>query len=223
MVEPQNPSDRRVSRRAFLSTAAATAAATTIPANVTAQSDSQEDTNRIFLAIASMNGFRKSFFQRNVRKFTGPPKAKQTAYDAKREFNSHSENWVDYVNKYSDLSGDIQVLALEFAPEAGGEEDSDQQTSDTEEANTFTVYLVADHNGSEYTSAKIVDNTDRTVDETVRLESIAADNAADELEHAYENYVKPDKPPDQAHLAYLAGKYRFGTKHVTSTILGDEL
>ncbi|ELY97148.1 hypothetical protein [Natrialba asiatica] len=210
-----DPDERRVSRRAFVTTTVASVAAATVPASAAAETQIKES-NRIALLLASVNGKRKSVWERYVwRQFTGVPDAEQTARDAKAEFNQHADAWVDYVNEYSSLDGSIQTLSLEFAPAA------DEET-DVGDVDSHTVYLVSEHDGEGYTSAEIVDETDRDIDELVQFKSIAADNAVDEIEYAYENFVEPDEPPSESHLAHLGAKYRFGTQHVTSTILGDE-
>lgn len=208
--------DNPISRRRFLYASAATTAVAVVPSTAAAQPEIEES-NRIALFFAAMNGKRKSWMERAWMSASGPPAAEQTALDAKEEFNQNADEWVDYVNKYSDLSGDVQVIEIQFVPDTP----DDDETYD--DVDTGTVYLVADHNGDEYTSAEIVETTDREVDEKVRLESIAAKNAADEIEEAYEKFVKPDEPPAESHLAHLAAKYKFGTDHVTSTILGEEL
>ena len=208
---PPTP-ERRVTRRRFLRASAATAAAATVPATAAAQSDDEEDrsvADTVQAIIAGVRGRVNSAVERGLGERTDSETA---ATDTKEAFNPNSDEWVGYINEHASLDGDVQVVSLEFVPKPEAEPDD-----------TTTVYLVSDHDGDQYTSAEIVDDTSREIDEEVRLESIAADNAAAEIETAYEEFVTEDKAPSDEHLAYLAGKYRFGTNHITSTLLGDDL
>lgn len=194
-----------LSRRRFLTASAATAAAATVPA--TAAADDGEP-GRVTLLLASARGTSEGLYER----FLGDrSEAEDAARDAKDEFNAHRDEWVDYLNEHAQLDSDVEVLALEFAP-------------NPDEGEEYEVFLVGDYRSEdELESAEIVDETDREVDERARLESIAADNAAAELEDGYEEFVESNEPPSKEHLAYLAGRYRFGTDYVTSTLLGDEV
>ena len=206
------PSDTRVSRRRILQASAATAAAATVPATAAAQSDDEDDRSigeQIRAVIAGVRGKIDSQYERRLGERTDSETA---ATDAKEAFNPNSDEWVAYINEHASLDGDVQVVSIEFVPKPEEEPDD-----------TTTVYLVSDHDGEQYTSAEIVDDTSREIDEEVRLESIAADNASAEIETAYEKFVTEDEPPSDEHLAYLAGKYRFGSNHITSTLLGDDL
>lgn len=211
MTQSHNTDERRLSRRAFVTTTAATAAAATIPSGVAAQSGTDElsTTEQFTAAIMAIQGEVDSFRERN---FGDRSDAETAATNAADEFNANSDEWVEYINEHASLDGTIQVVSLEFVPKPEEEPDD-----------TATRYLVADHDGDKYTSAEIVTETDREIDEEVRLESIAAENAAEEIETAYEKFVEPGEPPSASHLSYLGGKYRFGTAHITTTILGDEM
>ena len=207
-----NQNQNHVTRRRFLQTSAGTAAAATVPATAAAQSDDEDGRSvgeTVRAIIAGVRGRVNSAVERGLGERTDSETA---ATDAKEEFNPNSGEWVAYINDHASLDGDVQVVSLEFLPKPEEEPDD-----------TTTVYLVSDHDGDQYTSAEIVDATSREVDEEVRLESIAADHASEEIETAYEEFVTEDKPPSDEHLAYLAGKYRFGTNHITSTLLGDDL
>ena len=194
--------------------AALTAVGTASLASTSAAAQTSSDSERsgfdeFLMMLAGIQGELDSRIQRAVGDRSD---AKTAATNAQEEFNAHSGEWVDYINEHASLSGDIQVVALEYVP-----------NPESEPSDTHTDYLVTEYDGEQYTSAEIVESTDRTVDETVRLESIAAENADDELATAYEDFVSEDKPPSGRHLAYLAGKYRYGSQHVTTTILGDDL
>lgn len=211
MTNSHNSDERRVSRRAVITTTAATAAAATVPAGVAAQSD-DEDRSPLEQALMVLAGIQGEIDSQYERAVGDRADAETAATNAKDEFNDHSDEWVGYINEHASLSGDIQVIALEFVPNP--EDKPDDMHMD---------YLVTEYGDEQYTSATITDATDRTVDEEVRLESIAAENAAEEIEYAYEEFVSGGEPPSERHLAYLAGKYRYGSQHVTTTILGDDL
>lgn len=187
--------------------AALVAAGSTGFATTASADDHSDEPDRLALTLASARGGRASIWERY---FGSRSRARRAALDTQAAFNPHSDEWVAYINVYAPLDSDLETFALEFAP--GPDEKK------------FTAYLLARYNDAgELSAAKIAEDTDRDVDETVRLESIAADNAADEIRTGYEEFVEPGNPPDQEHLAYLAGKYRFGTDYVTSTLLGDDL
>ncbi len=120
---------------------AATAAAATLPATASAQTSTDpEDYSTLEQALMALAGIQGEIDSRVERTFGDRSDAETAATDAKDEFNQHSSEWVAYINEHAALSGDIQVIALEFAPEA------DEETSDSE-ATTHTDYLVTDHDG----------------------------------------------------------------------------
>jgi len=198
-------------RRRFIQASAATAAAATVPASAAAQSTS-EDLSTVEQVLMTLAGIQGEIDSRVQRSIGDRSDAETAANNTKKEFNAHSDEWVDYINEHASLDGTTQVVELVYVP-----------NPESEPSDTHTDYLVANYDGEEYMSAEIVDETDREVDETVRLESIAATEADDELATAYEEFVSQGEPPSDRHLAYLAGKYRYGSKHVTTTILGDDL
>jgi len=212
MTTDTDTTDPQTTRRRVLQTTAAAAVATSTVGTASASHDSG-----FFAGMSGVSGdwnaraFAEGMIDGIVQQLDGDESgAEQNALDAKAEFNEHSGDWVAYAND-RDLGGaDRQVLEIEFAQ-------SDE---------TYTVFLVADYDESaeEYTSAEMVDSTDREVDHEARLESIAAENAADELQTLHEDYIAPNEDIDADHVQYLAGKYRLGPNtHVTSTLLGDDL
>jgi len=193
--------------------AALTAVGTASLASTTASAQSSsEDYSTLEQALMTLAGIQGEIDSRVERAIGDRSNAETAATNAQEEFNAHSDEWVDYINEHASLSGDIQVVELEYVPNPEAKPDD-----------VHTDYLETTYDGEEYMSAEIVDETDREVDETVRLESIAAENADDELAYAYEEFVSQNNPPSERHLAYLAGKYRYGSQHVTTTILGDDL
>lgn len=211
MTKP-NPQRRQFLQRTGGVALTAVGATSLASTSAAAQSDDETDRSGFDQFLMAMAGIQGEIDSQYQRYFGERSDAKTNALAARDEFNTHSDEWVGYINEHASLSGDIQVLALEFVPE-----------SDEDPDDVYTAYLVTDHDGDQYTSAEIVSETDRTVDETARLESIAAENADDEIATAYDDFVSEGEAPSDRHLAYLAGKYRFGSQHVTSTILGDEL
>ena len=210
MTDRSPTPERRVTRRRILRASAATAAAATVPATAAAQ-DGDGDRGvleRIAIVRASLRGWRAGLLERTLGDTSD---AETAALEAKDEFNAHSDEWTAYINDHAETNGE-EAIEVIFAP-------------DPEEGEVYTVYLVGEYNSENeaYEWVEIVEQTDRTIDETARLESIAAENAADEIATGYEKFVAENEPPSDGHLAYLAGKYRFGTEHVTSTLLGDDI
>lgn len=185
----------------------ATVTAATLPATAAADHDERGPYARLRLASAGIQGRIDSTIQRYL---TDRPHASQAAQAAEDAFNPNSDEWVAWVNEHAAIPGDISTITLEFAP------------NPPNEASRRFLVTERDPDGT-FRSAEIDNTTVSGIDETVRLESIAAENAASEIETAYEKFVKPNDPPSEKHLAYLGGKYRFGTEHVTSTLLGDDL
>jgi hypothetical protein len=156
---------------------------------------------------ALVDGLTDGIIQRIRANHSG---AETNALETKGEFNDHSGDWVTYANDRNLGGLGHQVLEATFV----------------QDGERYTVYLVSDYDdGAEkYTSAEIVDSTTRTVDHEVRLESIAAENADEELQTLHDEYIGPGETIDAEHVQYLTGRYYVGPdKHITSTLLGEEL
>lgn len=211
-MKPESSTDREriVTRRTVLKGAAATAVAATVPTTVSAD-DGEGLPNSVFTRVrmtgATLRGRVSGMFQ---RRFEERSDAEEAALEAKEEFNPNRAEWADYLNEHVETDGQ-EVMKLQFEPKPDEDE--------------HTIYLVGDYDADsdQYTELELVDETEREIDETARLESIAADNTADEIRTGYEEFVQPGKEPDDSHLAYLAGRYYFGTDYVSSTLLGDDL
>jgi hypothetical protein len=109
------------------------------------------------------------------------------------EFNSHNDTVRKWVNARTNATTDLNTLAV---------------TCDTSDE-TETVYLTASVNSTtaNYTSAEIVDSTDRDPDAECRLEEDAADNAAGELDTFITDYASPGADVDQSFTQRLAAQY----------------
>lgn len=120
-------------------------------------------------------------------------------------FNYRNESFVEAANEWGIGADSRDVFELTFRID-GAEE---------------TRYLVADYNESsaEYTSARIVEETDRTVDECVEARDHATTNAKDELESFHTRFVEPMDQPGAPYKRYIAGAY--AGKATTSLMGGD--
>jgi hypothetical protein len=129
-----------------------------------------------------------------------PDSAEQNAEDTMQAFNEHSGDFVDYANDRN-VSGS-EVVEITF-----------EQADDPE-----TIYLVAAYNqtSNEYDSAAMVNTTDRSVDETVSVSGMAADNAADEIEAFHETFVDPN---DDVTTSWLAKQWAAYNEDLDSSLI----
>jgi len=143
-----------------------------------------------------------------------PSESDEIAAELREQFNDHSDEFRAWIND-RDLGGSQrEVFELEIA--ADGE--------------SSTLYLVADYDTDDdaYASAEVLDaetfddEYDTEPDETARLESTAAREAPAELERFYEEFVEPDEDVSSSYITELTTKYG-GGRHISSTLLGDDL
>jgi hypothetical protein len=114
-----------------------------------------------------------------------PDSAEANADDTMQAFNEHSSDFVAYANDRNVSGGEVVQITF------------DQR--DAEE----TIYLVAEYNqtSDQYDSAQMVNTTDRTVDETVTVSGMAADNAAEEIEAFHSEFVESNADVTTSWLA----------------------
>jgi hypothetical protein len=114
-----------------------------------------------------------------------------SANETMTAFNERSGAFVDYANARNVSGGEVVSITFE-------------QGGDSE-----TIYLVAEYNDTagEYDSAKMVADTDRTVDETVTVSGMAADNADDELVAFHDTFVEDGADPSPRWLSEQWTKY----------------
>jgi hypothetical protein len=120
-----------------------------------------------------------------------PDDAATSANETMTAFNERSAAFVDYANARNVSGGEVVAITFE-------------QSGESE-----TIYLVADYNttSNEYNSAAMVADTDRTVDETVTVSGMAADNAADELVAFHDTFVESGDDPSPRWLSEQWTKY----------------
>lgn len=118
--------------------------------------------------------------------------AQRAADDVQTFVNSHNETIEQYINSRTTASEEFDVVAIEFRDDSGSD----------------TRYLVADVSSGNYTNGRMVDSTERSVDETCELEDQAVANARDELDSVFETYIKSDDDVDAGKLAELNGQYQ---------------
>lgn len=121
----------------------------------------------------------------------------ECAEDLQTEFNENSEVYLSNANSRLTASTDLDVLEIKCIHEDGDEVDTER------------VYLVATVNEStgEYESPKMVEETDRHVDETVRLSGLATEELPDDLERYREQYAEDDDLPPASFKREMIGKY----------------
>lgn len=117
--------------------------------------------------------------------------ASEAAQGIQDEFNAHAASLQAFGNNRTSATESANVLGI--TTEVDGE--------------STTVYLVADVRSNSYENATIVDETDRTVDESCTLSGEAARAADTELAEFHERFVAGDEQLAQDYYARLAGQY----------------
>jgi hypothetical protein len=134
-----------------------------------------------------------------------PDSAEQNAEETMQAFNERSESFVTYANDRNVSGGEVVQITFDQA--------------DAEE----TIYLVAEYNQTSdaYESAEMVNTTDRTVDETVTVSGMAADNAAAEIEAFHSEFVEPN---DDVTTSWLAKQWAAYNEDLESSLIeGGEM
>jgi hypothetical protein len=118
--------------------------------------------------------------------------ASKHAQDFQDEFNQNNDTIQAYSNKRINASTSLDVLELTFTDEAG---------------NQATVYLAATVSNESYQNMRVVDNTSRTVDESITADWYLSRNAASELEAFVADFAEPDRDLTQTYKAKMIAKY----------------
>lgn len=121
------------------------------------------------------------------------------ANELAEEYNNNSGTYEEWANTNAPISDGHDVMKIDI----------------TVDETTETVYLVSDtvENTStgdlEYSNSEIVSDTNRSVDETVEVDGIAALNAAQELANIRESHIATGEPlsADDSELVRLGAKY----------------
>ncbi len=107
-------------------------------------------------------------------------------------FNSQNESIQNYTNaRFSGNESAWNVIAIEHVRDEGN----------------ATQYIVADVENDSFANARMVNNTDRTIDRTVTLSGYASDNAHAELDTFVETFVAEDRDITAAYTTKLAAEY----------------
>jgi hypothetical protein len=184
-------------------------AAGVAPTTALAQSDSEDEdlSDAIFGAAVSAVedplGAASKFsawgqgVAANVGAWAGDPDRtpSECASDLTTEYNEHNATYEEYVNSRTKAEETRDVVRIDC------QQDEDGETT------TETVYLVADVQDGNYTNSRIVDSTDRTVDERVLLTGVATEDAPDDLETFRTEYAADDETPPPAYRGRMTGKY----------------
>ena len=205
------------SRRGFLSAVAATAAATVLPGVGAADEQEAREAlfggaptvgDRIFSSGSFVAGFVAGIVPRNVLSEAPTQDIDRLVEDTVEEFETHREEWLMFVNTRGLGDEDHQSLGLTF--EFEGE--------------TRERYVLADWDDAkaEYADVQVELEFDDTPDVTATLRADAVENAADELAELHEEYIVPDEDIERSHVMGLAGRYYFGSDHITTSLVGGE-
>ncbi len=108
-------------------------------------------------------------------------RAQEYAADATEVYNAHNETIEQYTNKRVSVTvASWDTVAVEF-----GVGDA-----------TATRYLVSNAENGDFANSRMVNDTTREVDHTLRLDGYAAKNADKELSYFVEEYAAEDKDID---------------------------
>lgn len=112
---------------------------------------------------------------------TDAERAEEYASNTTEVFNSHNDTLVNYTNaRVAATPGDWDTIEVQF-----GAGDA-----------TATRYIVAESADGNFTSAAMVNETNRTVDKTMAIENSAAKSAPEELEYFATEYAAEDRDID---------------------------
>ena len=209
--------DRRMTRRAAL-VAGGSAALATVPGAALAQTASDDEAAAGLFGDASLSEkaamgvwFFDGFAERawtDAKVLAAGARLKRLddyLADTVAEFEAHTDDWLQWVND-RDL-GSSQHTSLRTDWHLRGSE--------------ATRYILADHDGDQYTGVRVTETFDGAVDHTATLQDLAVMNAADELATLHERYIVPNEDIDESYASYLAGKYARGEGHMTASFLGE--
>lgn len=205
------------SRRGFLSAVAATAAATVLPGAGAADEQEAREAlfggapttgDRVFSSGSFVAGFVSGIVPRNIFSEEPQQDIDRLVGDAVDEFEAHNEEWLTFVNSRGLGGEDHQSLRLNF--EYNGEHRD--------------RYVLADWDadGAEYRSVRIETDHEEEADFEATLRDDAVENAADELEELHDEFIVPNEDVTRSHVSKLAGRYYFGSDHITASFLGGE-
>lgn len=145
--------------------------------------------------VSSVRAASSGLFERLSYRVKGSDStAEKRADEFQTYYNDHNASFEDYTNSRTTASTSHDVVALNF----------------TMNDETATRYLVTDVNSStnDYENSTVVSSTNRTVDQWVTLEGVAADSTPDEAQRFHENYVAEDRDIDGALVSRLGAKYK---------------
>lgn len=174
----------------------------TVPGGVAAQDDGflsgfgddEDDGGVLDTALAAASGLADRARMAVANVGAEETTAGDDAQAAQEAFNDRSGEFLDYANERTTASTEWDVIAVTF---------------EREDSDSATVYLVATVNDStdNYTSAEVVDDTNRTVDKELTLRDYASKHAADEVDRFHEQFVDPNESVTRAYLSRMASKY----------------
>lgn len=132
--------------------------------------------------------------------FTDAQDPEQHATEFQDSFNENNQSIETYVNDRVNASTSLDVIEITF------------ENKDGENA---TRYLVADVQDDAYANARVVNTTNRTVDESITAEWYLARNAGSELDTFVSEYAEPN---ENITLTYELNMYRKYSSSVTGAV-----
>lgn len=121
---------------------------------------------------------------------TEPTAARHSA-EVQSSFNSYNVSIQQWVNNRTTATEEHDVMELRLSIDG----------------TTATRYVVANVSGGNYTQLRMVNKTNRTVDDTTVVCGFAAERAPEEQTRFIEDYVQTGEDPSQSYLAKMSGKY----------------
>lgn len=131
------------------------------------------------------------------RTFGDSGNASEHAAAFQNEFNANNDTIVAYANERLNATTTIDVIKIEFQDKTGG---------------NATVYLVSsvDTGNESFTSARIVNSTDRPVDHSVTADWYVSRHATAELDSFISEYAEPGEDIGTAYRLNMLRKYGSG-------------
>ena len=118
--------------------------------------------------------------------------------DLMAEFNQHNATYIGELNAKTSPSSDRDVLRVRCI------EDPRRPWADSEAA---SFYVVSNVSAGTYQSARAVETTDRSVDETIVLTGIARDQLVDDVAAHRETYIEGNGTVGKGYERRMTSKY----------------
>jgi hypothetical protein len=166
-------------------------------------------------AISSALAGARGIFDRTTARLTASDTPATTCAESIRtQVNDHNVTYAGYLTNHTNASTarDVVAITCHTDPVLG-------------DANTETVYIVADVNGTDYTTLRAVTATNRTADEHLYLTGSATTTMPAEMESFRTRFVANGTTPDGEYRRYAISKFAgtvYGTPKALPPWEGDD-